>query len=414
MSIATDRPTAQQPTAGRPAQPDDARRRNVSAIMRTVLKHAPLARAEVAKITGLAPGSVTKMTARMVEVGLLREETAQPVAGMPGRPRVPLSVDPRYRVIGVHIGLLWSIIGVLDLAGRVVDEITVRHGRRTSFEAVLEAVVDQVRRVTDGPDGRNVLGVGASAGGWVDPDSGVVVEHPALRWREAPLREAIARRVRRPVLVDSTVRAMALAESWLGESADVRSLLHVFVGNIVGAGFVFEGRLLRGPGSAAGNIDHLPVGVRSDRTCRCGRHDCLQVVASDVAVVAEAQRRGLLESDQELSDLAANAHAGDSRAARMLRTRARHVGHATGLLVELLNPERVIVGGGVSDYPEYLPDLRAAMGERLTRTPHTDLEDLVRPTSFGRQAVMLASAALFLDAFYLDPMAFPPLATRAS
>ena len=409
MSIPADARSAPAVAAARSAQPADLRRQNVSAVMRTVLTRGPIARADVARLTGLAPGSVTKLTARLMRAGLLREEPSEPAARHPGRPRVPVSIDPRHHVVGVHVGLLWTIVGVVDLTGRIVSEVTLPHDGETSFKAIVRQAVAQVRRQTKG-SAATVLGVGASTGGWVDPGSGLVLEHPVLGWRNAPLRATLAERLGHTVLVDNSVRAMALAEQWFGAGRDIRSLLHLFVGNIVGAGIVTDGRPHGGPRSAAGYLDHLPVGVRTDRRCHCGRYDCLQAVASDVAVVADARERAILSAGQNLDDLAELAAGGDRRAAAILRTRARHVGYALALLIEILNPERVVLGGGVADHPAYLPDLRAAMAERLHRPLHTDPADLVRPTSFGRHAVMLASATLFLDAYYRDPMVFPPLA----
>lgn len=414
MSTLADALPASPASERQSAQPSDIRRQNVAAVMRTVLARGPIPRADLARLTGLAPGSVTKLTARLVSAGLLREDATVPAERQPGRPRIPVSIDPRHHVMGLHIGLLWTMVGIVDLTGRIVTEVTVPHNGKTSFEAILRRVVERVRELTDRSGLDGILGVGVSTGGWVDPESGLVVEHPVLGWRDVPLRATLAEQLDRPVLLDNTVRAMALAESWFGVGRDVRSLLHLFVGNIVGASMVTGGRPHRGPRSAAGYLDHLPIGVRTGHRCPCGRYDCLQAVASDLAVVTEARQRGLLAENENLDDLAALAADGDRRAAALLRTRARHVGQALALLVEILNPERVVLGGGVADHPEYLPDLRSAMVERLHRPLHTTADDLVRATSFGRHAVMLASATLFLDAYYRDPMAFPPLAVRAA
>lgn len=176
------------------------------------------------------------------------------------------------------------------------------------------------------------------------------------------------------VHVDNSVRALALTESWFGSGNDVGSLLLVFAGNIVGAAMVLDRTPHRGRRAAAGYIDHLPIGVRTGRRCECGRTDCLQAVASDVALVSEAQRRGVLKAKEELDDLVALAGRGDGRAAGLLRTRARHVGAATALLIE------------------------------------ADPNDFVRATSFGRHAVALSSATPCLDAFYRDPLSYPPFA----
>ncbi|MGH3747726.1 MAG: ROK family protein, partial [Micromonosporaceae bacterium] len=359
---------------------------------------------------GLARGSVTKLTARLIEAGLLHELPPSEPDRQPGRPRVPVAIDSRYRVIGVHIGLPWTIIGAVSLNGEVVSQKTLPH-RGTSFRSIVRRAAAEVRRMSTAQAGREVLGVGASVGGWVDPAQGLVVEQKALGWQEAPLLEALSEQLKTPVLLDNTVRAIALAESWFGAGIDVRNLLHVFIGNVVGAGMVVDRKLHYGPKSAAGYLDHLPViGAVGAQECECGRRDCLQVVASDTAVMEAAQQQGLAGPDSTVGDLAALAREGDERASALLRERARNVGSAIALLVEILNPDRVVLGGGTVADPDYMADVHEGMRRRLRRPAHVDVTELVVPTSFGQHAVMLASATLFLDAFYRDPMAFAPLA----
>lgn len=401
----------ENPAAARSAQSADLRRQNVASIMRIVLAHGSISRADIARLTRLAPGSVTKLTSVLVQAGVCHELPVADADRQPGRPPVPVIIDRDvFRMIGVHIGLLRTTIGIVDLTGRLVDEIVLPHDD-TSFDVVVKQAARRIRALTTRRSRTRVLGVGATAGGIVDPDSGVIVEHPALGWHGAPLREALSGRLGLPVHVDNSVRALALTECWFGAGVDVGSLLLVFAGNIVGAAMVFGRTPHRGRRAAAGHIDHLPVGVRTGRRCECGRNDCLQAVASDVALVSEAQRRGVLEPKEELDDLVALAGQGDARAGTLLRTRARHVGAATALLVEILDPDRVVIAGGVVDDPAYLPEIQDSLRSHLHVPLETDLDDFVRATSFGRHAVALSSATLCLDAYYRDPMSYPPLAT---
>lgn len=403
--------TEESTPATRTAQSADLRRQNVASIMRTILAHDSLSRADIARLTNLAPGSVTKLTSMLVQSGVCHELPVSDADRQPGRPPVPMIIERDvYRMIGVHIGLLRTTIGIVDLTGKLVDEIVLPH-HDTSFSEIVKQAVRRIRALTTRRSRTRVIGIGATAGGIVDPDSGVVVEHPALGWRQAPLRDALSERLGLPVHVDNTVRALALTECWFGAGADVGNLLLVFAGNIVGAAMVFDRSPHRGRKAAAGYIDHLPIGVRTGRRCECGRSNCLQAVASDMALTSEARRLGLLTPKQELDDLVALARDDDARAATLLRTRARHVGAATALLVEILDPDRVVVAGGVVDDPAYLPEIQDSVASHVHMPLDADPKDFVRATSFGRHAVALSSATLCLDAYYRDPMAHPPLTT---
>jgi predicted NBD/HSP70 family sugar kinase len=387
------------------AQPPDLRRQNLSAILRTLMNRGPIARAELSAITGLAPGSITKLTAELAAAGLIRELAPSDGPRQPGRPRVPVAIDgSRFRAAGVHIGLLRTTIGLVDLSGQIVRERALTH-RSTTPEAIVRQAATALRRLVESDSGAT-LGIGASLGGLVDPATGTVREHPALDWHDVPLRDRLADATGLPVVLDSTTRALPLAETWFGTAAGVRNLLHVFVGNVVGAALLVDGKPYLGASAAAGFIDHLPTGLRTRHRCSCGGYDCLLTSASDQAVVSEATERGLLPPDGTLDGVVELAQSGDRTAARLLRQRAERVAGAVALLVEVLDPELVVLGGGVVDDPTYLPDIRAGVAERVRRPLRTPAEELVIATSFGLHAVMFSSAALFLDAFYRSPTSY--------
>lgn len=396
----------QRPRRGSTAtQPVDGRRQNLSSILRAVMTHGPVARADLATMTGLTTGTVTKLTAILGAAGLLRELATTPREATPGRPRVPVVVDAdTFRVVGLHIGLLRTSLCLVNLRGELVRELKLTH-RRRGFGAVMDEAIGGVRQLLADDDGV-ALAVGASTGGWVDADSGVVLEQMVLGWHDVPIRRALETALGLPVRVDSNFRALALAEHWFGANAGVTNLVHLFVGNVVGAGLLLNGRIYRGTTSDAGALDHLPVYGRADEPCRCGRRDCLHVVASDIALVRRARADGLLAAREGTDALIALSRSGDERATRMLARRARQVGTAAGILVQLLDPQVVVIGGGVVDESGYLEHVREGAARYLADKRDVDVASLVRETSFGTHAISVSSAAVALDAFYQDPGQF--------
>lgn len=384
------------------------RRRNLSVLLRQVLARGPVARADLAAETGLTTGTVTKLTAILGEAGLVRElAPAARTASALGRPRVPVVVDPDlFRVVGVHVGLLRTSICLINLRGEVIRELKIGH-RDHRLESVLSKTIDGIGTLIAEAAGTAVA-VGISTGGWVDATRGVIVDHAVLGWRGVPIAELLTEAVGLPVEVDSSFRALALAEHWLGESAGATNLIHLSVGNVVGAGFLLGGRLYRGSTSAAGSLDHLAVDGRAPEPCRCGRRDCLHVVASDLAIKHRARAEGLLTRRQDVDKLVELARSGVGRAQLLLSRRARQVGTAAGVLIELFDPDVVIIGGGVMTAPEYLDDIRIGAHRYLSDKRDPDVSSLVRATSFGPQAPSVPSAAVALAAVYQDPARFVP------
>lgn len=390
-------------------QPADLRRQNLSTILQTLRLHGPLSRAELSDAVGLGPGSVTKLTAELIAAGVLCE---QPSVGLPrstGRPRTPVAVDgSRLRAVGVHIGLLRTKIGIFDLHGQVVTERELPHRTRDP-ETVIRLLVAALHELID-PIVDRVVGIGMSLGGSIDPDTDVVREHAFLEWRDVPIGDRVAAELGLPVAIESTVRALALAEHGFGRSVASPSLLHVFVGNIVGAALLVDGVAHVGPSSADSDVAHLPTGYSTSHVCSCGRDDCLQASASDIALVEDARAAGLLDADGRYGDLLAASSSGVTRATELLQERARRVGAALALLVEVLDPHLVVVAGAGLEDPTVLPHLRAGVADHVRRSLALPAEELVVGTSFGEQAPMFASAALILDVFYRRPSDLPPLA----
>lgn len=396
-------------------QPVMMRRRNMSAIMRTVLANGPLSRSEIAEQTGLSPGGVTKLTATLLAAGLLREVQGQfgPASAL-GRPRVPVEIDDRsHVVVGVHIGTQWTTVGLVDLAGRLIHQELFARGERDPALVLREAKQYAETLLAAHVPSSTVIGTGVAIGGWVDTELGTVVEHAALGWENVPLLQMLQQIFDYPVRLDTTVRAMALAEGWFGTAAGARNWVQLFVANVVGAAISVEHAMQRGPQSAAGDLTHLPIrGAHGITTCTCGHRNCFQVVGSDQAVLTAARSKTIVPNAQTLKDVIEAARGGNTAAQKLLRDRARVVGQAAALIFDLINPDVTVLAGGLIHAPEYLDDLRAAVARHMHR--EIDLEERILPSVLGEDAYPIAPAALVLSEYYRDPMAFEPLLSLAA
>ncbi|MFJ9242493.1 ROK family protein [Streptomyces sp. NPDC101776] len=385
------------------AADSDRRRTNASVILRSVLEHGPVARSSIARLTGLSPASVTDYCARFTELGLIHESATPQRSNGVGRPHVPVDLDAsRFVVGGVHVAVPYTTVALLDLRGRVVAERRIGHDS-TDPSRVLMRAADMLDALLTEAAGTTPLGVGVAAGGWVDRDSGAIVEHPLLGWRDVPVREILGARTGLPVHVDGHARALVNAERLFGRAArGSRSVLHLFVGNVVDAAFATNDEVHHGPRSQAGAIAHLPLRGGTE-PCGCGRVGCLQVELSERTLCRRAREAGLIDGVNP-THVVAVAEGGNPLAVRLLTQRARMVGRAAGLLLDILNPETVVVTElGVMRREDCLRALREEVGDERASA--------VVPTSFPDSVLAVAGGSVLLDVLYRDPLAVSPSAS---
>ncbi|MGX1127955.1 putative NBD/HSP70 family sugar kinase [Streptomyces glaucescens] len=386
--------------------PAPARRvTGAASVLSAILDHGPVARSTVARLTGLSPASVSGHTGRLLSRGLVRESTEATGPTGLGRPHIPLDIDTRgYVVAGAHVAVAHSTVSLMDLRGRILAVERQPH-RSTDAHRVLGALAARLPQlVADHARGREVFALGVATGHRVDPEAGVVLEHPQLGWRDVPVRDVLAERTGLQVQVDSHARALARAEQMLGEAGTRASTVLLFVGAVVDAAFVTAGAIHLGPRSGAGSVGHLPLGAGESggaQSCVCGRTGCLQSEASELAMVRRAAEQGLRVG--AFTELLDRALAGEARAVALFRRRARLIGRAAALLLDMFDPEvLVVVEPGVGRLPQCLADLRAEVAERSWVCD--DPERAVVPSSFVGSVLATAGGAVALGALYADPL----------
>lgn len=388
-----------------PATADRRRTSVASDVLRAVLDHGPVPRSTIARLAGLSPAAAGRHCADLVRAGLLREVTRQGGGNGAGRPHVPVDIsDERHVVCGMHIGATASTLAMVDLRGRVIARESYPHGDRPAAEVLTRVALRVPGFAAEHAPRRQPLGLGVASGGWVDPVAGAVVDHPSLGWRDVPARDLLAGTAGLPVRIDSHARALIKAEQLFGDRRSRGSVLHMFVGNVVDAAFATGGMVHAGPRSAAGSVAHLPVGARCD-ACQCGQSGCLQAAVGDDALARRAASAGIIAEPSFLA-LLASARAGTAGALCLMRERARLVGRAAAMLLDVLNPDLLVVAeAGAIRLPGCLDVMRAEIA-RQSRTCR-DPGRVVVATSFGVDVLPVAAGAVMLDAIYADPLAPP-------
>ena len=311
-------------------------------------------------------------------------------------------------MIGVDLG------GTKLLAGAVDERLDVHHrsvrpAPRESAHAVLDAVCEAVREAAAAA-GAELLGVGVGIPSLIDQTRGVAVHTVHLPLQDVAVRDVLTERLGVPVAVDNDGNCAMLAEHGHGAASGADHALLLTLGTGIGGGIVVDGKLLRGSLGAAGELGHITV-ERDGPPCpgNCPNHGCLEAVASGPALGRLALEAAALAPDSGLGRALAQgreatgalvtelAHDGDPGALGCLERMGRGLGVGIASLVNVFNPDVVVVGGGVIGAGELL--LGPARSE-LARRALSPSKDHVRvvPARFGAESGMLGAAVLALDA----------------
>jgi predicted NBD/HSP70 family sugar kinase len=392
---------------------------NLSAILLTLLYRGGLSRVNIAQSMKVSTATITNLVNELEEQGLVTERgpVEQGDQKGVGRPQKALHLVPEGRLaVGVHLDVGRVYVTLTNIMAQPLQTRTMQHPLDAQWTDVMDEIVDMIHDViaAQGIDPTKLVGVGVAAPGLVDPYAGIDVFAPNLNWRNVPIKTYLTQRLNLPVIVDNNVRAMALGEAMFGAVRHVRALAFIYARIGVGAGLVFDGQLYRGAAAGAGEIGHTTVVIEGGERCHCGNTGCLETLISEPAIVRMALRlanehpSGLLSYYLEhgegsvLDRVFMAVQAGDQEVRKLLEERARYMGVALANLVNVFNPEVIVLGGIFrAEQSVLLPVIEATLRERAFATLGSQVR--VQLTSFNDQAGMIGAAALALDSFLYRP-----------
>ncbi|NQW89760.1 ROK family protein [Curtobacterium sp. VKM Ac-2861] len=382
-----------------------------------------LSRVELASRTGLSAQTVSNVTRFLIEAGMI-VESGTVVAGR-GKPRTILRLEPGSRyAVGVHVDPAVVTYVLLDLAGTVIASSTTSTPTADDPSEVVRTIGSAVDGlIADaGVDVDGVLGVGIASPGPIDVDAGIVVDPPFLpRWRDVPLRDALAEATGYPVLLEKDVTAAAVGEMFLAGESSARNFAFVYFGTGFGVGLVVDHEPVRGVGSNAGDAGHIMVDQRSlagtpdgsgtrgevgaavapDRLVRIARERGVALSGGGDAAgaVSPVSSDGSVDAvNRAWDELAEAIAAGDEAAITLAAEAGTVMGDAAVVIVNLLDIDRVVFGGPFWSRiaSAALPAARAAIvGSPLLVPKHA--VDVVE-SDRGADVAAVGAACLVLDA----------------
>lgn len=394
-----------------------------------------LSRVELAARTGLSAQTVSNVTRFLIEAGMI-VESGTVVSGR-GKPRTILRLEPGSRyAVGVHVDPAVVTYVLLDLAGTVVAASTTSTPTADDPSEVVRTIASAVDGlVADaGVAVDSVLGVGIASPGPIDVEAGIVVDPPFLpRWRDVPLRDALAEATGYPVLLEKDVTAAAVGEMFLAGESSARNFAFVYFGTGFGVGLVVDHEPVRGVGSNAGDAGHIMVdqgslagtpdgsgtrgevgaAVAPDRLVRVARSRGLALSGGGaVADAADATDAADVDAvNAAWDELAAAIADGEDTAVTLAADAGTVMGNAVVLIVNLLDIDRVVFGGPFWSRiaSAALPAARTAIVGSPLLVPKHAVQ--VVESDRGADVAAVGAACLVLDAA-LSPRASTLLIRR--
>ncbi len=297
------------------------------------------------------------------------------------------SARTRQFIVGVDLGGTNIVAGAMPVDGSREYAIrTQATGAEDGADVVMDRIGQMVQdviaatRAETGAALADFLGVGIGAPGPLDRERGVVIVTPNLGWTNFPLRQALADRVGLPAAIDNDANCATLGEWWCGAAKGGRNVVGLTIGTGIGGGLILNGALYHGSSDVAGEIGHTTIDS-TGRRCKCGNYGCLEAYASGPAI-AERAREALAGEEPsllvgmvggDLSRMTARtvydaASAGDPIAQEVVRETARFLGAGVANLLNIFNPDVVVLAGGVTEAGEALfTPLRAEVRRRAFR-----------------------------------------------
>jgi predicted NBD/HSP70 family sugar kinase len=386
------------------ARPDNIRRHNLATLLEQVHLRGELTRAELTALLGLNRSTIGTLVADLTELGLVREHV--PIGGeRAGRPShlVGPRIDGPYAVaIDVEVDRLTAA------AVKVGGEVLLRHEVRLdpanrSPEFVAELICQRVDVLADGVlPGAWPVGVGVSVPGTVRRSDHQVEFAPNLDWRSRPFDAMVAARLPRslPVAIANDADLGVLAEHLRGVARASGNVVYL-TGKIgVGAGILVDGVPLRGHGGLAGEVGHTVLDP-SGPACHCGDRGCVEAFIGDGALMRLSRRR-VAPSREAVAAVLAAARSGDEGASAGVRKLAESLGRALANLVNLLNPQMIVLGGSLAGVLEVA---RAEIDAALDRHAMDAARRMVdlQAAALGDDSSLLGAAELAFRPLLADP-----------
>ncbi|MCD6386411.1 ROK family transcriptional regulator [Candidatus Sumerlaeota bacterium] len=384
---------------------------NKMKVLNVIREYGPISRAKVAEKANLSAPTVTRLVHELLKEKLIIDRgVGSPQNGV-GRPPLILEFDGHNNfVIGVDLGTT-NILGVLaNLNAEVITEIKIPTYVQLDFKKIMERVRQVILDLIESSriDKSRIQGIGMGVAGLIDREKEIVRFSPDFGWQDVSIRDELQDHIPYPIIFDNVTRVMAMGELCYGAGMEYRNFICINIGYGIGAGIVIDKKLFFGNKGMSGEFGHITLIKDGGPQCDCGNTGCLEALASGRGIALAARNRIKNGEKSILTDLvrgelqdittelvAKAAKEGDPLARDVFLTAAEYIGIGVSALINLFNPQAIIIGGGVAQAGELLFEpVREVVRQRALSQAAEDVE--IRPAHFGIRATVMGAVALVL------------------
>ncbi|MDX2321860.1 MAG: ROK family protein [Moritella sp.] len=327
---------------------------NTASVYRLIDEQKQISRVDLAKLSELAPASITKMTRQLMAAGLIKEVAQQASTG--GRPAISLTceIDP-FVFLSCKLGRNNLTIALHDIAGSKLTDYRVALNTAPSNDVIpflFAQIADFINANID-PDKQRLIAIAVTSPGLIDRESGTIVYLPKHNLKDIPLGKLLTEEFSVPAYIANHTQALSLAELYSGAAQDCQDSVLLSVHDGIGSGIINNGKIFTNYNNQVGEIGHIridPLGL----LCHCGSHGCLETIASNEAIlkqmtalITQGHETSLTLDNLSIESICHAANHGDELSVQVLQRMSKLLGQAIAIIVNLFNPQKVLIKGEI-------------------------------------------------------------------
>jgi glucokinase-like ROK family protein len=372
-----------------------ARKHNSSAVLNLLRLYGPLSRAKLAPKMGLTRSTISRIVDDLIAENLVREVELS--LGKKGRPGMLLELNPEGgSAIGIEIGVNFIAILLTDFSANMLWRERVDLPDEATSEDYLARAEQLIQKAQALAATRRLrlMGIGVGVWGLVDHAKGEIRFAPNLMWHDIPMSENWEQKFGVPVYLENDANAAALGEYYFGAGKNIEDFIYISMDIGVGGGIISEGKLFRGSSGYAGEIGHMAID-RHGSLCRCGKVGCLETLVGRRVIIERYQSK-TGQAEIPMGEIIHRAKMGDKVAMSVFDEVAENLGVGIGNLVNIFNPQRIILGWSLGQaYDILIPTLEKSI-RKNSLTDQMGKLDVV-PFTNGADDCLLGCVALVMD-----------------
>lgn len=382
---------------------------NRRSVLNYIRKNKTATKAGLANATGLTFMAIKKILEELETLNLIRPDEMS--KGGMGRHAASYAVNENYKYsIGIHINKYATRVAVLNLRGeiRAVEEISMEKdfSNQNAFVETLTSCVEKLI-LQERMKKEDILGIGIGAPGPVDSENGVILTPPNIPMLSyLPLKEVLERKTGFPVYLHKDTNAIAFGEYWYGEGKPYEDMVYIDVDMGIGSGLIIDGKLIIGANGIAGEFGHIVIDFNGP-VCNCGNRGCLEAMSSGIAILKELA--GQLEKEPGhplyakrnslvIEDIFRMTEQNDLLTISILNQSASYMGIAVSNLINIMDPQVIIMGGIISrKYPRYFEIVKSVAESRKVKGAR---ENKFRLSGLKENAGVIGAGEIVSDHFF--------------